>query len=383
MSNEHAFREMFKYFGEAVTPEEYDLRSGPDGPKHDFMKLPTMIMDQVTKPLAKATNSYGTRFEYFCGIVLRPERSAVVGQKNGVFCIGIYQGLLLSILELSYWLFRSPRFLSDVGAASRMTQGPPTDHASIPGGIWQHRVANGLPHFSEDLFDVPCEIRNGSAIQLMIEMVSFVVMHELAHIVCGHVGYYENVLGASYIAEIDPRRDQGTSKEQIIQRAFEHDADLNAAKNTIETNVFKYLIFQGKNAALLRRLKLIAPYLVLHLFIPNWFIRAARFEPDTTHPEPYKRAYALRKLMRTHPGMPEFRSELVQESLARDLGGFASALADPSLLIANSEFAEQLWGAEVDEEYGLARDATSVAVPYGFSTGAVAHNRKKPSAPDT
>ena len=56
--------------------------------------------------------------------------------------------------------------------------------------------------------------------------------------------------------------------------------------------------------------------------------------------------------------MPAFRSGLVQESLARDLGGFASALADPCLLFATSEYADQLWGGKLDEEYGSARDAT-------------------------
>ena len=148
-SNEQAFRDLFRQVGTPMTADQYNTMQEQQGaPRQDFVKLPEVITEWLCSPFRGATNSLGIPFEYYCGIVRSSERSAAVGFHEGVFCIGHFEGLLIGILELAYWLVRTTRFMEDVGASHKMPIS--VADGSIPGTLWERNLSRGLPSFTSE-----------------------------------------------------------------------------------------------------------------------------------------------------------------------------------------------------------------------------------------
>jgi hypothetical protein len=375
--NEHAFREAFKYFGTPMTADEYNVMQVKNGAHpHDFVKVPEVLMETAAGAFEGRTNGFGVPFEYFCGLIRVYERSAATTLHKGVFCIGTYEGLLIGIVELAYWLVKRQRFMPDVGASQDM----PVRHSdgSMPGLLWAGNISKGLEPFSPDFFDVPCEIRAQVASQLVWEMMTFVVLHELSHIIMGHVGYTQEILGASHISEIASSAQNASQEQQIIQRVFEYDADLNAATTVLLGSPIITFNYDRIDARLNRQIKAIAPFLVQFLFLPAWSERAHEFKPDTSHPEPFKRMYALQKQLREHGGLSSLRSAGVYEELKKDFGSFASATGNIESAIAVLDpTVDALWSEPLKEEYRIALNAQTIALAHGFGSEVTSRDGKR------
>jgi hypothetical protein len=88
-----------------------------------------------------------------------------------MFCIAVYDGLLISILEVGYWLFNDPEFLTDIGNTA-LIHHPFPDKLSNQklgvGHIWKDRAASGKAPFPDNYFHIDCPTRSEAAQLLVI-----------------------------------------------------------------------------------------------------------------------------------------------------------------------------------------------------------------------
>lgn len=377
--NEEMFREFTSYFGTPMTPEDLDKdyeAKGLPGPTPDRWHLPVFMMSRLAEHFKDATNNHGMKFNYFCGLNQHQSANAVTGLQDETFCIAVYDGLLISIQEIAYWLFNDPEFLTDIGNVALIrSQFPDTlSRLSVQklgiGHVWKHRAASGKTPFSDDFFHVACPTRLECAQFLTLEMIFFVVLHELAHIKLGHVLYGGKTFGAAYIIEVHDPSDDDAIDASIVSRVFEYDADLNALRDIVDAkSPFVRLNRLDNESA--SRIRILAPFLVLTLFLSEWRLSLDSRQRQELHPEPFKRMYALKRWIDTHSAFGELRDggrigQFVADfaNASRSIGTIEPATA---VYLANKgSMADPLWGEEFEKEYAVAAVHSHRAIDWGF-----------------
>lgn len=362
ISKEEAFSELFEAAGKSATAESYRRSSADDDEGHyQVLQLPAILARKVADRYAGQVDHSGQAIDHYCGIVLSHRDNAGVGYRNGTFCIGIYDGLIKTALEVVFWIFRSPHFMNGLGAASSMpgTKGELT----VPAGQnWVYRTLHGLqPVLQPDFFRISCPVRERAAMQMIVEILSFVMWHEFQHIIQGHVTYLQGSAGVAFVSE-----DGGTAEslpEEVLrtQRVFEYEADWAAFR---EMQRGRSLESAGLSAnryrATLRRIRQLAPFLALYLFTFDWASKA-NLSPST-HPDPFRRMYALLRRIKAEPdatgGNPDH--------LRIDVAGMANALVQPAVLGIFDEHLNEVVKEITDEEYVLAAEAIKQARALGF-----------------
>jgi hypothetical protein len=371
--NEEIFRQFTSYFGPPMTPEDFDKEHEAAGLPGDFWHVPVLMMSQIAEQFKGKTNSHGMKFNYFCGLNNHPSANAVTGVQDETFCIAVYYGLLVSIQEIAYWLFNDPEFLTDIGNTA-LIRHPFPDKLSVQklgvGHIWKDRVASGKAPFPDNYFHIGCPTRFEAAQLLVVEMMFFVVLHELAHIKMGHVLYNGEFFGAAHIMEVDVKPAKGDIADaSIVSRVFEYDADLNALRDLLYANSpFFGTILVDKDSA--SRIRILAPFLVLTLFLLEWKLSLEGVQTHE-HPDPLKRMYALKRWLDTHAEFRELRDRGCIKMLESDVAkaSRSTAIIDVPiavLLAKKGSMADPLWGEQFEKEYALAAEHSYRAFNWGF-----------------
>ena len=87
------------------------------------------------------------------------------GMQDETLCIAIYEGLLISIQEVAYWLFNDPEFLTDIGNIALVRHPFPDKSSKLSaqvlgvGHIWKNRVASSKAPFPDNYFHIDCPSR--------------------------------------------------------------------------------------------------------------------------------------------------------------------------------------------------------------------------------
>ncbi len=364
---EQAFREFTRYFGKPMTPDDYEaayVRVGSSMSRAgDIVQLPVRMMSDIASVFDNERNCLGMKFDSFCGLNSHMSINALVGLNRHIFCVAIYEGLLASIYEVSYWLLGDPGFMPDVGDVNlvrRSFADRLADQAKGVGHIWEQRVASGQETFSDDLFLIACPVRSEAAKQLVYEMVKFVVFHELAHIVLGHAVYLQRSHGLAHIAETDTGAQTALPESTVANRIFEYEADFNAFKKVLTVGI--YASADLSREPFVARLRAVASFLVLGLFFKEWERSGSRV---TLHPEPLKRMYALKRRLDRHPGLSDERSGGSSAALDDDLESISRSLNMPEFA-QNWKIADKSWGREFEQEHQMAARYVREALPFGF-----------------
>ncbi len=304
---EQAFREFTRYFGKPMTPDDYEaayVRVGSSMSRAgDIVQLPVRMMSDIASVFDNERNCLGMKFDSFCGLNSHMSINALVGLNRHIFCVAIYEGLLASIYEVSYWLLGDPGFMPDVGDVNlvrRSFADRLADQAKGVGHIWEQRVASGQETFSDDLFLIACPVRSEAAKQLVA---------------------FKKVLTVGIYASAD------LSREPFVAR-----------------------------------LRAVASFLVLGLFFKEWERSGSRV---TLHPEPLKRMYALKRRLDRHPGLSDERSGGSSAALDDDLESISRSLNMPEFA-QNWKIADKSWGREFEQEHQMAARYVREALPFGF-----------------
>lgn len=374
--NEEIFRQFTSYFGTPMTPEDFDKEheaAGLPGPRPDFWHVPVFMMSKIAEQFKDKTNTYGMKFNYFCGLNKHPSANAVIGVQDETFCIAVYDGLLISIQEVAYWLFNDPEFLTDIGNTA-LIRHPFPDKLSTQklgvGHIWKYRVASGKAPFPDNYFHIDCPTRFEAAQLLVIEMNFFVVLHELAHMKLGHVLYWKKTFGAAHIMEVDVKPAKGDAADaSIVSRVFEYDADLNALRDILYANspFFRTNLVDKDSAS---RIRILAAFLVLTLFLIEWRLSLEGVQIPELHPEPLKRMYALKRWLDTRSDFRELRDRGCIKMLESDVAKASRSInivdVATAVLLAGKGSMAVSWGEEFEMEYALAAEHSYRAVNWGF-----------------
>lgn len=152
-----------------------------------------------------------------------PRHNAAAFKSGSRYCVALYQGLILSIPSFAISLWTRPDVASWIGDVSRL---PPADEAGeLPAGL------DGLKldkiYFSKDDDFVPNDlealaaerrahterstrlvaaldpIRRQAMQQCIDDAFRYIWLHEIGHVVWGHVDLLEDSTGARMISEID------------------------------------------------------------------------------------------------------------------------------------------------------------------------------------
>jgi hypothetical protein len=207
---------------------------------------------------------------------------------------------------------------------------------------------------------------------LLYEMISFVLLHELAHITLGHVLYKDETFGVAHIVEVADVASLGIVEEAtVVNRVFEYDADLNALRHlfSLKAPLFRRALLDESTVI---RISGLAAVLVLALFVDEWQ-RSVHWHSrtDEAHPEPLKRVYALKRWLDTLQEFGGLRESGHIEQLKYDVGSMSASLNMVVLTGAivgatKGSVADLSWSEDFEREYALAAHHTKRALARGF-----------------
>jgi hypothetical protein len=358
-TREQTFSELFEAAGKVQTADDY-LRAGTSEGHYQVMLLPSLLAQKLAHRYRDWVNSQGQKIDQYCGIVLAAQENAAAGYRDGTFYIGIYEGLINSTLEVVFWLFRSPEFMKDLGAAARM-RGTEGGFGVPPGRNWVDKMSRDEPPFSADFFQVGCPVRERAAMQMVCEILSFIMAHEFQHIIQGHIAYFGDGSGVAFVSEDGDMTADTPAPVRTIQRVFEYEADWGAYRELSSSGSLESAGLDAPEyEPALKRMRRIAPFLALYIFTFHWAAHASL--APATHGDPFRRMSSLVRRVKS-----EAEGSAAFSDLQRDIAGAARAVMQPSLVGVFVELLNQFAKEIVDEEYVLAKDALRRSAALGFS----------------
>lgn len=225
--------------------------------------------------------------------------NAVVGAQDEYYCIAVYSGLMLSLIEAAFAILGSDKAFPDIGN-SRVAE----KHEEVKrahdlygeallqghgfGQVWRSHLQHTGTTFPVEFFALECPSRFGAAKQLAADMMEFLLLHELGHAALGHVAYEKSAYGAAAISEGAMNAPDVVDEVVAKRRAFEHIADHWALEMLLGCEFQKSVHLSVEESM---RVRSCAPFILLYLFVSGW---ADRFFADVAYPEPFKRMYGLK-----------------------------------------------------------------------------------------
>jgi hypothetical protein len=149
--------------------------------------------------------------------------NAMAFKKDGYYFVGMTTGLLVSLRILFERILANPELLPEIDGARNEVSTPILPKVTAASLVAERQVAPIVPRDPN---------RRAYAIHLWHEALTFVLDHELIHIIHGHVGYLESSLGLNAIEENEYLGIQ--SDYALMRQTLEMDSDGIAANQWIQ-----------------------------------------------------------------------------------------------------------------------------------------------------
>lgn len=150
-----------------------------------------------------------------------PRHNAVAFRRGAHYCVGLYHGLITTIPEFAMALWTRPDVASWIGDVSRLPPPPPA--GDFPDGLAGLEFQRIMTHreFDQDeaeAFVAATRVRQQRAIRLtsaldpvrrmamqqcIVDAFRYIWLHEIGHVVWGHVDLVERSSGSLGMSEID------------------------------------------------------------------------------------------------------------------------------------------------------------------------------------
>jgi hypothetical protein len=165
--------------------------------------------------------------EPYVDIIDNNETNAYVTKRGDKYFIGITYGAILVFNDIFYRMMESKNVLTEVGDPDREMNTAKVFSIRLT-NMGQLAVTEKHSKDSEPIDN----IRILFGFQLIKMAFEFLIWHELAHIVFGHVDYIHSVLGAFELKEIE-REESRSRLDPIVSQTLEIKADQFATQQSI------------------------------------------------------------------------------------------------------------------------------------------------------
>lgn len=143
--------------------------------------------------------------------------NACVGKKAEKYFIGINIGVLVLLSNMLFRMFSSNSILTEIGDVSKEKETKKIHDAQI------NNIQKLLDDFNEDMTPKD-ETRLAASSFFFKSIIEFLMFHEYAHIISGHVNYHNSTKGTCKLFEIQPDY-HNSSYDPVIQQTIELLAD--------------------------------------------------------------------------------------------------------------------------------------------------------------
>lgn len=167
--------------------------------------------------------------EPYIDIIDDNEPNAYVTKNGDKYFIGITYGTIVLLNNTFYDMLSSKIFLTDIR--------DPAKEVDTKEMLLIRLTKMGQFMLTKDLPEKPVpinHIRILFAFQLMKMAVEFLVLHEFAHIIYGHLDFVRSVLGSFEVKEIEEKKESRNCTDPLIWQSLEMNADSYAAKRSID-----------------------------------------------------------------------------------------------------------------------------------------------------
>jgi hypothetical protein len=148
------------------------------------------------------------------------------GQK---YFIGIHAGTIFLIHDIFFRMMSSRNIFTDIGDITKEGETKKIFNAQLT-DLGQLAVVKGQQEIL-----APVSYVRGLLAQIFIDIaIEFLIAHEYAHIIFGHVDYCHSLLGTFEIEEATQKAASGNSIDPLISQTLEMDADSFATNRGME-----------------------------------------------------------------------------------------------------------------------------------------------------
>ena len=165
------------------------------------------------------------------GFLHNPSMGAAADKFGDTYCIAVHTGLVAVLMPLFIRMLTSPNVLSAFGDCSR----------EVVQKIDAPFIVDGEETVSGEVPKIHDSTRRILAGYLMHWVLRYIVLHENAHIVHGHVDYvysrkspaeWQSMESAQW-QNIDPTLEQNSKIDPLFSQCLEYDADITANNSAI------------------------------------------------------------------------------------------------------------------------------------------------------
>ena len=161
--------------------------------------------------------------------------NALACLENELYMIGIFSGAPWSLFNVSFAMLSHPDIYPELGGTDELIRFDSISSDLSNNGELVFVFRAGRSDYSHPY--IPSGSKRGTvAGEISAYAISFIIFHELAHIVKGHLSFIESATGVCEIIEI--AGGQSDCLNPIVRQAIEVDADQWAAEQVLKHFVF-------------------------------------------------------------------------------------------------------------------------------------------------
>jgi len=158
--------------------------------------------------------------------------NAVADVMNRREYIGMFKGFPLSLLDTFYRLLAHPGVLPKLGCSGAEIQNE--QHREGVGRNFGQLIESRRLSGAAVNTIAPRDLSRQVFAQLAARVASdFILMHEFAHIIHGHLSYLDRQFGSSRLPEVQPAPSSSGARYQLTRQTLEMDADRMAVAATL------------------------------------------------------------------------------------------------------------------------------------------------------
>ena len=158
--------------------------------------------------------------EPYIDIIDNNEPNAYATKSGNKYFIGITSGAIVLIYDTFFRIMSSKKILTDVGDPSKGMEAKKTLNPTL--------TELGQLTLPKEHHETSAPIDNTRILfaQQLIKMVfEFLIWHEFAHVIFGHVDYVHSVLGSFEIEEIEGEKEPHNWLDALVSQTLEMEAD--------------------------------------------------------------------------------------------------------------------------------------------------------------
>lgn len=182
------------------------------------------LLDELKKECQEIIGSIRRHRDYFPAVHIDFINdigfNACAFKNQGLYFIGINIGVVQILKKLFGYILSHPKLLTEIGDSSKEIEKNILNNVLIT----DHNYFRLFMNYDVEIDDPIDETRKAYSKKLLTYALEFLILHEYGHITNGHVDYFSNRKGTSFIFEFSQNQEKN-----LLMQTLEMDADAFAA----------------------------------------------------------------------------------------------------------------------------------------------------------